>query len=452
LMGERQLMIPSARRLMSSLRDIGYDAPGAVADLVDNSIDAEARNIDVTVSSAGQDSWIRVADDGFGMSAGRLEEAMRYGSSRAYGEEDLGAFGLGLKTASLSQCRRLTVATRTGTRSRIEIRSWDLDHVEDRDAWELQRLTPSQAPAHLIDPLKAAAGTVVLWEGLDRVLDYARPDGRAAMDRLESTREEIADHLAMVFHRFLEGELRRGRHRIAITMNDRWVEPWDPFARSERNSRRLRRQWLPLRVGEQTHRVGVQPYLLPTQIQFSTPEAHSRASGPKRWNRQQGLYIYRRDRLIQSGGWSRLRTTDEHTKLARIAVNIPPEADSAFRTSVSKMSVTLPADLRPGLRAIASGVAAEAQSAYRQRVRLLDGEKTPDDESGYRVGPVVDKSQDWKLGDHWSALVEILDGEFADDPDRLRRVLERIVVGGSAASSDTLREQPKTASASGGAS
>lgn len=431
-MGERQLMIPSARRLMSSLRDIGYDTPGAVADLVDNSIDAEARNIDVTVTAAGDESWIRVADDGFGMSAGRLEEAMRYGSSRDYGEDDLGAFGLGLKTASLSQCRQLTVATRTGPGSRIEIRRWDLDHVESRDAWELQRLTPSQCPEHVLAPLNGTAGTVVLWSRLDRVLDYARPDGRAAMDRLEATRAEIADHLAMVFHRFVEGDLRRGRHRIAITMNGEWVEPWDPFARSEEHSRKLRRQWLPLRLEGQTHRVGVQPYILPTQIQFSNAEAHARASGPKRWNRQQGLYIYRRDRLIQSGGWSRLRTTDEHTKLARIAVNIPAEADVAFRTNVSKMTVTLPAELRPGLRAISSGVAAEAQSAYRQRVRLLDGEVPDHAEMPSALPPATAEGKDWKLGDHWSAMVEVLDEEFADDPERLRRVLERIVGSSSA--------------------
>ncbi len=136
-----RLMIPSARRLMASLRDMGYDAPAAVADLVDNSIDADARNVDVTLAAEGSDSWVRVADDGTGMSARGLEEAMRYGSSRTYGDEDLGAFGLGMKTASLSQCRRMTVATRTSPRGRIEIRRWDLDHVARCDEWELQRLT-----------------------------------------------------------------------------------------------------------------------------------------------------------------------------------------------------------------------------------------------------------------------------------------------------------------------
>jgi hypothetical protein len=416
---EDQLMIPSARRLMESLRDIGYDAPAAIADLVDNSIDADARNVDVTVAPEGSDSWVRVADDGGGMSAGRLDEAMRYGSSREYDDEDLGKFGLGLKTASLSQCRRLTVASRTSPRGRIEIRRWDLDRVARRDAWELQRLTSGRCSPNLIDPIRLKAGTVVLWEGLDRVLDYARPDGQMAMRRLEGLAQEIGDHLGAVFHRFLSGELRRGRSRIAITVNQRWLEPWDPFARDESAAAELPRQWLSLRDAGRTHRVGIRPYILPNQVQFSSPEAHVRAGGPKRWNRQQGLYIYRRDRLIQSGGWNRLRTADEHSKLARIAVNIPPSADSAFRTNVSKMNVILPAELRPALRTLSSGVVARAQDAYRQRMQLVSPETLTQE-----LNPTV--SSEWRLADDWGALVHILDAELRDQPETLRRILARL--------------------------
>jgi hypothetical protein len=414
-----QLMIPSARRLMESLRDIGYDTPAAIADLVDNSIDADARNVGVTIAAEGSDSWIRVADDGWGMTAGRLDEAMRYGSSRNYDDEDLGAFGLGLKTASLSQCRRLTVATRTSAQGRIEIRRWDRDRVARRDAWELQRLTPGRCPAHLIEPLKGRSGTVVLWEGLDRVLDYARPDGQMAMRRLEGLVDEIGEHLAMVFHRFLSGELRRGRARIAITLNGNWLEPWDPFSRTEPATRELPRQWLPLRHDGKTHRVGVRPYILPNQVQFSSPEAHARAAGPKRWNRQQGLYIYRRDRLIQSGGWNRLRTADEHSKLARIVVNIPPAGDALFRTNVSKMNVILPAELRPALRALASGVVGQAQDAYRQRLHLV--------KAGAAPSPVVHEAPgQWRMADDWGLLVRVLEEELSEQPDRLRRILARL--------------------------
>ena len=414
---------------MDSLRDIGYDASGAVADLVDNSIDADARNVEITIHADGADSWIRIADDGTGMSRGQLDEAMRYGSARNYDETDLGAFGLGLKTASLSQCRRLTIATRTSPRSRIEIRRWDLDRISRRDAWELQRLTPSECPNHLTDPLRDGCGTVVLWERLDRVLDYSRPDGAAAMARLDALRVQVAEHLAMVFHRFIDGNLRRGRNRISIFLNGIWLEPWDPFALSESKTRDLKRQWLPLRHGNRTHRVGIRPHILPNQIQFSSPEAHAEAAGPKKWNRQQGLYIYRRDRMIQSGGWNRLRTTDEHSKLARIAVDIPPAADEAFRTNVSKMTVTLPNELRPTLRTLVSGVVSQAQDAYRQRVALVAkgwAEAAPSE-------TVPTDSPQWRLGGEWTRVVEVLERELHDDPDTLRRVLLALSGAGSSA-------------------
>src|SRR6185312_13148209 len=117
------------------------------------------------------------------------------------------------------------------------------------------------------------------------------------------------------------------------------VAPWDPFARAEPLTQKLAAQTLRLEYDGTTHRVRVRPYVLPNQHHFSAPEAHQHAAGPQRWNRQQGLYIYRHDRLIQSGGWSRLRTLDEHSKLARIAVDIPLAADGAFRTNVAKMRV-----------------------------------------------------------------------------------------------------------------
>ena len=146
-------MIPSARRLMESLRDIGYDLAAAVADLVDNSIDADAESVRIDVGHDLEGGWIRIADDGVGMSEGQLDEAMRYGSARSYGASDLGHFGLGLKTASLSQGRRLTVATRSTVRGPIRIRRWDLDHVARTDSWHLQRLTARDCPTTLTDPL-----------------------------------------------------------------------------------------------------------------------------------------------------------------------------------------------------------------------------------------------------------------------------------------------------------
>jgi hypothetical protein len=408
-------LIPSARRLMESLRDIGYDLPSAVADLVDNSIDADAENIHLDIGDDAYGGWLRIADDGVGMSERRLDEAMRYGSSRQYGADDLGRFGLGLKTASLSQCRRFSVATRSTPRGPIRIRRWDLDHVARTDSWLLERLTPRDSPEVLVEPLVGRAGTVVLWERLDRILGGRRPGGDAAARRLESAASEITEHLAMVFHRFLAGDAPGPP--LSIQVGGRILTPWDPFARQESLTRCLPEQTLPFEHAGQCHEVTVKPYVLPAQHHFSSPEAHEDAAGPSRWNRQQGLYVYRRDRLIQSGGWNRLRTLDEHSKLARISIDIPPDADAAFRINVSKMTVGMPEPLRPQLRALIAGIVSIAQDVYRRRLAVV----ASDVSEAPRPGAV--SSPGLTLGDQWPRVLDALSEELAEDLDILDRVL-----------------------------
>jgi hypothetical protein len=402
---------------MTSLRDIGYDLPSAVADLVDNSIDADATVVTVEVSQKAGRSFIRIADDGRGMTDCVVDEAMRYGSRRSYGSGELGRFGLGLKTASLSQCRRLTIATKTTVHGRIRIRRWDLDHVRERDAWELERLVPSECPKYLTNPLCDSTGTVVLWEKLDRILAYSRPEGQRAMEALEAMSASIAEHLSMVFHRFLSGETF-DRRRLAILFNGEPLEPWDPYSRSEPETRQLPEQRLIITNSAQEHVVRVRPFVLPSQVQFSSVEEHAEAAGPKKWNRQQGFYIYRGDRLIQSGGWNRLRTMDEHSKLARIALDVPAELEDTFQINVAKMRVVLPDDLRPQLRALAAGVVTSAQQAYRGRLRLVT-EDDGDDEA------VVERQREggWSLGDLWPLITEVLARELHEHPELLDRVL-----------------------------
>lgn len=414
-MPRRATVIPSAARLMTSLRDIGYDLPSAVADLVDNSIDAGATTVSVDVCRKGERSFIRIADDGRGMTERVLDEAMRYGSRRVYGGSDLGKFGLGLKTASLSQCRRLTVATKSTIKGRIRIRRWDLDDVRRRDAWELERLLPSECPRHLTEPIRNGRGTVVLWEKLDRILAYHRPEGEHALRGLEGMSASIAEHLSMVFHRFLSGETS-DRRRLTILFNGDPLEPWDPFARGERATKKLAEQRLIVDRDRTAFELLVNAYVLPSQVQFSSGEAHAAAAGPKKWNRHQGFYIYRGDRMIQSGGWNRLRTMDEHSKLARIAVDVPAELEDLFQISVAKMRVVMPDELRSQLRALAAGVVNVAQEVYRRRLHLVASDSgQPTDEP--------DPQGSWTLGDMWPVIAEVLARELQDHPELLDRVL-----------------------------
>jgi anti-sigma regulatory factor (Ser/Thr protein kinase) len=366
-------VIPAARRLISSLRDMGYEFTTAVADLVDNSIEAGATVVTIDVEFEGEDSWVRIADNGRGMTSSALREAMRYGSTRKYTTGDLGKFGLGLKVASLSQCRRLSVASRV-SRERAEITaySWDLGHIERTNRWELIPAIRNDSSARLHAPLKESVGTVVLWQELDRILSCERPGGESARRRLASMCREVEGHLAMVFHRFLSGEAR-GRPRLCILLNGNRVVPWDPFARDERATRKLGPVNIPVGDSGLEGELTLEPFVLPHQSDFSSPDSFRRASGPSNWNQQQGFYVYRADRLIQSGGWCRIRTLDEHTKLARVALHFSPRLDNAFRVNVSKMRVQLPRSMREQLAAAIAPVTKLANDSYRGGDRSRNG-------------------------------------------------------------------------------
>lgn len=356
-------VVPSASRLIDSLRDLGYHATEAIADLVDNSIAAGAHKVDVTIEFEGSDSWIRIADDGHGMNAATITEAMRYGSNRGYRANDLGKFGLGLKTASMSICRRLTVASRPLKDSRrAEVRQLDLDHVEATDAWQVLVLGADERPERAMEPLEKHRGTVILWQDLDRLLVYSDPSGGWARRALTDLAAETADHLSMIFHRFLAGEVL-GR-KLEITVNDEPLDPWDPFARDEAETEALRTEEIPLNTPSGSGVVGVEPYVLPPKAGFSSEIAWRRLSGPNQWNRQQGFYVYRANRLIQSGGWSFMRTFDEHTKLSRIGIFFGPELDAAFGINVAKMRVTLPPELRSRLEEPVGKAVRRARAVY----------------------------------------------------------------------------------------
>ncbi len=362
-------LIPSAKRLIRSLRDIGYEFVDAVADIVDNSLEAQATVVSICLKFEGEDSYLTIADNGTGMSSKEIQESLRFGSNRAYGDEDdLGRYGLGLKTASLSQCERLTVSARRGEeRARINSYCWDLDHIEKTNRWEILKIDSEELKEEAWIHLHETTGTVVTWERLGRLLGYKYPSGEYARKRTESMAESLKIHLGMVFHRFLSGEVH-GK-RIAIYINDERVVPWDPYSRGEKHTQELEPIYIPLDLHECIYKVKVQPYILPAQALYSSTKAHINASGPERWNKQQGFYIYRSNRIIQAGGWSGLRTSDEHTKLLRVAIFIPSQLDELFQVNVAKKHLSLPRELRLILLKEIQPIIQRAQEAYRDKLQ-----------------------------------------------------------------------------------
>lgn len=355
---------PRPGALIESLRAFGYDAPTAIADLVDNSIAAKAKNVWLEFIWAGESSIIVVKDDGTGMSERELVEAMRIGSRSPRDPReprDLGRFGLGLKTASLSQCRSLTVASKKHD-TRVTTRTWDLDFVIERDEWLLLQ-DPPQATRTTLDALEQQEqGTVVIWALLDRLVGEVAVEDDAAENAFYAVADQIRDHLAMVFSEYLSD-----RGGMIIHVSGHPVAPWDAFLAGNDATQILPVE--PLHYREQDIRVT--PYVLPHHTRLS-PSAWERAGGIHGWNAHQGFYIYRNRRLLVAGDWLGLGfTKEEHYKLARIRIDLTSESDFDWALDVKKSRAWPPHDLRDQLRRIAKLTRSRASEVYRHRGRKL---------------------------------------------------------------------------------
>lgn len=356
--------IPSARRLISSLRDLGYSFSDAVAEIVDNSIQARATVIQVHLQFNGGDSFMAVLDNGNGMSAPEIREALRFGSVREYSLDDLGKFGLGLKTASLSQADCLTVSSRIGeSRARVNSFQWNMSHIQKVDRWEILPIQQQDLLEIVRDHFKETVGTAVTWQGLSRLTNYQIPTGGRAENEIKRLSAELELALGAIFHRQITGEAP-GR-KIAIFVNGKKVPAWDPFCRTENHTKKLEEFAVQVLHNGKVHEVKFRPFILPTQENFSSISAHVRAGGLKKWNKQQGFYIYRAGRLLQSGGWCGLRTSDEHMKLARVAIDIPTTLDEIFKVNISKMKIIFPAVIRETVLEKLQTTFRSADHAYR---------------------------------------------------------------------------------------
>lgn len=330
---------PPASALVESLRDIGYSLPTAVSDIIDNSIAARATHIEWMAYPHDDEPFVGFLDNGWGMTEDELLEAMRLGGTRSLAARedfDLGRFGLGLKTASFSQCRQLTVLTRKdGVTSCAR---WDLDLIEKTGKWTLEFLSDFE-DVPMAEKL-TEEGTLVVWRKLDRLVEPSGGDNR---DRFIRELDEAATYVELVFHRFLAGEVRD--EKLHIKFNGRELEPFDPF--HSKHPATLRDPQQPFKLaGEE---ILIQPFILPHHKKV-TPSEWEKYAMAEGYVKNQGFYVYRQRRLIIYGTWFSLRRQDEITKLSRIRIDIPSELDSHWKIDIKKASVQLPDALRKHLK------------------------------------------------------------------------------------------------------
>ncbi len=351
---------PDAPALMMSARSFGnYDLPGAVADLIDNSIQAGARDVALTCDFDGGSPSIRIRDNGHGMSATELRQAMRPASANPLTErspDDLGRFGWGMKSASFSQCTRLTVLSHKAPE--VSGCVWDLDDV---DGWRMGILEPDEIADMASPELMLNEGVEIVWSNCDRLSE----NGTLTVSEFNALVVHARNRLALIFHRYLAGEVR-GR-RLVIRLNGQKIDPWDPFYRDHEATQELEPE--SLRIAGRT--IDIQPFILPHYSKLM-PNQYDRLGGEEGFLRNQGFYVYRNHRLIISGTWFRLLRHGELSQLVRVRVDIPNALDHVWKITIDKSDAQLPVALRSRLHQIVDGLRRRSSSVYRSRGGRLD--------------------------------------------------------------------------------
>lgn len=353
---------PSPSVLMNSMRSIGYTFESALADIIDNSISASAKNVFITVPINDDDLFISILDDGIGMSKSELFEAMKYGTNREYQQNDLGRFGIGLKSASLSQCRILTVVS-NGQDGIVGFR-WDFDSVLEAKRWEcieLEQEDIRQVPD--IDKLlELDSGTLIVWQNFD--IAYKKSNGRVR-EYISDEIEEAEKHIRLVFHRFMSNKF----NPLKIYINYNLLTPLDPFL--EDNPKTDSKKISELSINGQI--IKVQPFILPHQSDLTPEDIEEKLGGVSAFRSGQGFYIYRNDRLIIYGTWFRLSSSSvssELLKYGRIKVDIPNSLDDVWDIDIKKQNATIPKQILNNLKNIVCDVCSRSISKTSKRVRL----------------------------------------------------------------------------------
>lgn len=327
-MTEKIQSIPEARLLLSSLRSVGYNEETAIADIIDNCISAKAHKINI------QFDWekkrIVISDDGFGMSGKDLIENMRIGSSdpqKIRTEDDLGRFGMGMKTAAFSLGKKLTVVTKAN--SVVSNASWDLDLIP-KIGWNL--IVRDESEIFEFASQLGEQGTIVVIDNLDRVIDI--DDEKKAQTKFYKIARETENHLALIFHRFIEED------DLILELNGKPIKAWNPFVLGNNATQELPEEAAFSDDG--CKEVIIQPYVLPHKTKFASREDYDAASGIKGWNKHQGVYVYRNKRLIVYGTWFGYIKKEPAYNLARIKIDITSAGDEDWKIDIKKSTASLP--------------------------------------------------------------------------------------------------------------
>lgn len=348
---------PNPKSTINSYRSFGYNLSTAISDIIDNSISANANQIRLEYKWLGKDSFISIIDNGVGMNKDELVSAMTPGSKdpeEERSERDLGRFGMGLKTASFSQCKRLTCITKKDTLNALK-RCWDIDYINTENEWQLLDFVSDNSFVEKIE--KQESGTLILWEKLDRIIDDADTSNEFVKAVFYDEMVKVKRHISLVFHKFIESK------RIKIYFQNEEIHPNNPFLL---NLNPKPEMGLPEFFGN----VEITYFILPHMSEIGKT-IYENSGGSLGWFQEQGFYIYRGDRLLVAGDWLGMEKKRDYSKLARIAISFTNANDFNWHLDIKKSTATPPIEIRKELSRIARIAIMKSAKIYNWR-----GQKT----------------------------------------------------------------------------
>lgn len=347
---------PEASDLMATARSFGnYDLAAALSDIIDNSIQANASLVKIDFQVNSSDVTVRIRDNGSGMDGNTLKKAMRPASSNPSAErepKDLGRFGWGLKSASLSQARVLTVVS--WQNSNFVAARWDIDNIEN---WSMDFFEADEALCLLDKSIDSESGTEVIWSNTDRLKEFSSD---VNMDELSTIIAAARKKLSLIFHRFLSGEAST---KLSIILNENRVNPHDPFLSTHDATQTLDAEII--RVDD-SRSIEIKPFILPHFSKLDVMH-QKEVGGEEGMIRNQGFYIYRNKRLIIHGTWFRLVPHGELSQLTRIRVDLPNTLDEEWKITLDKSDAQLPAALKDRLSRVIRKLNKKSVSVHRRK-------------------------------------------------------------------------------------
>lgn len=367
---EYEEAMPNPEHLIKSIAEQGYTLETALADLLDNSISANAQNIEIMSTNLENKLKVFITDNGEGMSEFDLSSNMMFPSKSVDSSRsvtDLGRFGLGMKTASFSQTRKFTVLSRKKGTVSFSGRTWDVSYLKQCGKWrilvnseseilELLKAYENVSANHLKSFENYIPNTIIIWDGLYKFENYIDPKNQYKHFK-EQINTETREYLGIVFHKFMTQQ----SNSLQIRVNNLRVEAFDPFVAINGDSARS--------LGEKEMKFGkdvlkMNAFVLP--VEACENEANW-TTEKKNLMDLEGLYIYRGKRIIFFGGWNGIIKKETKLKLARLKIEFENINDDKLQLNVSKSKIEIPYELKIGVLRYLIELREQAKKEYNNR-------------------------------------------------------------------------------------